>query len=121
LKTEIAEKFDQAVTGYDFKTDISVDPKDTFIGDSWYKFMVRCKYMIGVEGGARIHDPDSSIWKNGSAYLKAYPNCTFVEIESACYPDLDGKLNLIAISPRNLEACLARTCQVLLKGNTTGY
>jgi len=120
LKTQIAEAFLKALPRYKLKTDISVDPKDTFMGNSWYQFMVRCKYMIGVEGGATVHDPDGSISEKGRAYLKAHPDCSFEEIETACFPGLDGKLNLIAISPRHLEACVSRTCQVLVEGEYNG-
>ena len=120
LKTQIAEAFIKNVNRFGLKTDISVDPKDTFMGDGWYKFMVRCKYMIGVEGGATVHDRDGSIGIKGRAYLKEHPDCSFEEIETSCFPGLDGKLNLIAISPRHLEACVARTCQVLIEGEYNG-
>jgi hypothetical protein len=115
MKTLIAEVFNKAVKKFNLKTDISTNPKDTFMGHDWYKFMVRCKYMIGVEGGSTIHDPDGSIAIRSAAYLKEHPDCTFEEIENACFPGLDGKLQLIAISPRNLESCATRTCQVLVE------
>lgn len=120
MKTIIADVFNQKVTKFRIKTDISTNPKDTFFGHSWYKFMCRCKYMIGVEGGATINDPDGSIAIKSRRYLEANPNCTFEEIEAACFPGLDGKLQLIAISPRNLEACATRTCQVLVESTYNG-
>jgi hypothetical protein len=120
MKTIIADVFNEALKKFHLKTDISTNPKDTFMGLGWYKFMVRCKYMIGVEGGATIHDPDGSIAKRGAVYLKEHPNCSFEEIEEACFPGLDGKLQLIAISPRNLESCATRTCQVLVESTYNG-
>ena len=120
MKTTIADEFNKAVKKFTLKTDISTNPKDTFIGLGWYKFMVRCKYMIGVEGGSTVHDRNGSISKKGTAYLKEHPNCSFEEIEEACFPGLDGKLQLIAISPRNLESCATRTCQILVESTYNG-
>ncbi len=120
MKTIIADVFNKSIKKFKLNTDISTNPKDTFMGLGWYKFMVRCKYMIGVEGGATIHDPDGSIAIKGTEYLKQHPNCTFEEIEEACFPGLDGKLQLIAISPRNLESCATKTCQILVESTYNG-
>ncbi len=121
MKTIISDEFNKSIKNFPtLKTNISTNPKDTFLGLGWYKFMVRCKYMIGVEGGATVHDPDGSISKKSAAYLKEHPNCTFEEIEEACFPGLDGKLQLIAISPRNLESCATRTCQILIESTFNG-
>ncbi len=117
MKTLVAEVFKKELNNFNLNTSISTDPNDTFFGDDWYKFMVRCKYMIGVEGGSTVHDPHGDITKNGLEYLKKYPDCTFEEIEQACFPNLDGKLQYIAISPRHLEACATKTCQILVESS----
>jgi len=100
--------------------DISNRAQDTYLGDSWYKFLLRCKYTIGVEGGASILDRDGSIRDRTERYLKEHPGASFDEVESHCFPDQDGKLQLFAISPRHLEACATRTCQVLIEGDYNG-
>ena len=41
-------------------------------------------------------------------------------MEAACFPGEDGRLQLFAISPRHLEACATRTCQVLVEGDYSG-
>ena len=120
MKTEIAEIFNATLKKYNLNTSISTNPKDTFLGYDWYRFMVRCKYMLGVEGGSTVHDRDGSITIKGKAYLKEHPNCTFEEIENACFAGLDGKLQLIAISPRHLEACATKTCQLLVESTYNG-
>jgi len=120
LKSQIAGIFRNASKKYNLKTDISIDPKDIFLKEKWYKFLARCKYMIGVEGGATVLDKSGEIWKKGSAYVKERPNASFEEIEEACFPGLDGQLQLIAISPRHLECCMSRTCQVLVEGTYNG-
>jgi hypothetical protein len=120
MKTTIADEFNKALKNFKLNCSISTDPKDTFIGLGWYKFMVSCKYMIGVEGGATVLDSDGSIAKKGKEYLKQHPNCSFEEIERACFPGLDGQLQLIAISPRHLEACATKTCQLLVESTFNG-
>jgi hypothetical protein len=61
LKTKIADVFNVEAKKYDLVTDISTNANDTFLGDSWYDFLLKCKYFIGVEGGATVLDPDGSI------------------------------------------------------------
>ncbi len=53
-------------------------------------------------------------------YLDEHPDASFEEVEAACFPGEDGKLQLFAISPRHLEACATRTCQVLVEGEYSG-
>ena len=48
--------------------------------------------------------------------MQAHPQATFEQIEDSCFPADDGALSLFAISPRHLEACATRTCQVLVEG-----
>lgn len=120
LKTRIGEVFAEKVPRYGLKADISTRPEDTFFGNAWYKFMLRCKYMIGVEGGSAIIDRDGSIRERTLKYMEEHPTASFEAIEEACFPGLDGSLRLFAISPRHLEACAARTCQVLVEGEYSG-
>ena len=116
LKTKIAHVFREQASCASLKTDISVEEKDTIYGDAWYKFMLRCKYSIGAEGGSSVLDEDGNIWRRGTEFKALYPNATFEETEAACFSGMDGNLNLTAISPRHLEACATRTCQVLIEG-----
>jgi hypothetical protein len=119
-KGEIAGIFAERLKKYRLSSDISVRAEDTILGDGWYKFLVRAKYFIGVEGGATVLDWDGSIWKNGTEYMSLHPNAGFEEVEKVIFPDMDGKLQLIAISPRHLETCATRTCQVLLESSYNG-
>jgi hypothetical protein len=120
LKTKIAEVFKDLAPKNGFKIDISTEEKDTISGDKWFDFLASCRYFIGVEGGSTIIDPEGQIWRKGKAYQKQHPNASFEEFERNCFPDMNGNLDLIAISPRHLEACAAKTCQVLIEGNYNG-
>jgi hypothetical protein len=120
LKSRISDLFAEHAPRAGFKTDVSTRPEDTFFGDAWYEFLLRCKYMIGVEGGAGVLDRDGSIRARTEAYARAHPRASFDEIEANCFAGEDGKLGLFAISPRHLEACATRTCQVLVEGEYNG-
>lgn len=116
LKTQIAEVCQAKAERAGLVTDISNRPEDTFLGNDWYKFLLRCKYIIGVEGGASVLDRDGAVRKAADAYAAEHPGASFEEIEANCFPGMDGQLQLFTLSPRHLEACAARTCQVLVEG-----
>lgn len=120
LKTKIADVIALQARAYKLRTDISTKEKDTFHGDHWLNFLLRCKYFIGVEGGSTVFDPDGTIWKKGTEYLALKPNATYEEVEVACFSGLEGSIRLIAISPRHLEAVITKTCQILIEGDYNG-
>lgn len=120
LRQQIADAFQTEAPKHNLKTDISTRREDTLWADAWYKFLLRCKYTISVEGGASVLDRDGSIQRNTESYLSEHPDAAFDEVEQECFPGLDGGLRYVAISPRHLEACATRTCQVLIEGEYNG-
>lgn len=116
LKGQIAQAFQEKVPQTGLVTDISNHLDDIFLGDEWYKFLLRCKYTLGVESGSSLLDRDGRIRQKIEAYLACHPLANFDEIEAECFPNLDGSVDLFAIAPRHLEACATRTCQVLTEG-----
>jgi hypothetical protein len=120
LKGWIAERFAEEGRRLGLRVDISMNPADTLLGDAWYRFLLRCRFTIGVEGGASILDHDGQIRACVNAYTADHPDASFEEIERSCFPDLDGTFNLRAISPRHLEACATRTPQILIEGSYNG-
>ena len=120
LKQKIADVFAEKGNTFGLKLDISTSAADTLLGDEWYRFLCRCKYTLGVEGGTSIIDQDGSIKRRTEEYCDKDPHATFDEIEGACFPGLDGQFHGYAISPRHLEACATRTCQVLTEGEYNG-
>jgi hypothetical protein len=120
LKAAIDDAFRREAPKWGLSTDISTREEDTLLGDSWYRFLLRCKYTIGVEGGASILDRDGSIRVRTDQYAKEHPDASFSEVEAACFPGVDGSFKLFAISPRHLEACATKTCQVLIEGDYNG-
>jgi hypothetical protein len=120
LKRRIGEEFRRASPPHGLATDISMRDEDVLHGDDWFRFLASCKYTIGVEGGATILDRDGAIKERVERYLADHPDAGFDEVEAQCFPGEDGSLALMAISPRHLEACATRTCQVLVEGSYNG-
>jgi hypothetical protein len=120
LKVRVAEELRAAAQGAGLRLDLSTGEGDTLLGDEWYRFLLRCRYTVGAEGGASILDRDGAIKERTERYLAEHPGAGFEEVEAACFPELDGFLNLMALSPRHLEACVTRTCQVLVEGEYNG-
>ena len=120
LKQEIAEVFARRAPAYGLAADISTDGADMLLGNHWYRFLARCKYTLGVEGGTSILDRDGSFRVATERYLAQHPDASFEEVEAACFPGVDGTFRGYAISPRHLEACASRTCQILTEGSYNG-
>jgi hypothetical protein len=120
LKRRIGEVFAQAAPAAGLRADISMDESGVLAGDDWFRFLADCRYTVGVEGGATILDRDGELRRRTEDYLREHPGASFDEVEAACFPGEDGRLRLLAISPRHLEACATRTCQVLVEGDYNG-
>jgi hypothetical protein len=116
----IADAFADAGRRAGLRTDISLEARDTLVGDDWFRFLLRSRYTIGVESGAGILDRDGRIRACADAYVADRPGARFEEVEASCFPGLDGNLNLRTISPRHLEACATRTPQILVEGDYSG-
>jgi hypothetical protein len=120
LKWLVADVFKEKAPQRGLVVDISTRDEDVIPGDNWYRFLLRCKYQLGVEGGASILDWDGTYRKKTEEYLAQHPQATFEEVEKACFPGAEGSLRLHAISPRHFECCLTKTCQVLVEGDYDG-
>ncbi len=120
LKTRLTKDFGARARRAGFSTDLSLDPKDIFAGDDWFKLLLDCRYVLGVETGASLLDADGSVSSRISRYVSEHPDATFEQVESACFAGLDGQLDYRALAPRHLDAVLTRTCQVLVQGGYSG-
>jgi len=121
LKTRIADVFQKEAATRELNTDIKVGAEHFKMGDEWLRFLLDCRYTLGVEGGSHILDWDGSIHAAVTAQLKQIPNATYDDLILTCVPvEREGEINVVAISPRHLEACLTRTVQILVEGEYNG-
>jgi hypothetical protein len=120
LKAQLADVFNEKTRNTLLQVDISVKPSDTIVGDKWYDYLLSSKYTIGVEGGASVLDKDISIRERTVKFMQEHPDAAMDEIENNCFPGMDSNLQYFAISPRHLEACATKTCQILIEGHYNG-
>jgi hypothetical protein len=120
LKVEIGQAVERAAKARGLRVDISTRASHTLTGDDWYRFLASCRYTIGVEGGASVHDADGTVKECSDRYVATHPGAGLDEVEAACFPGRDGEIDYRAISPRHLECCATKTCQVLVDGDYNG-
>jgi hypothetical protein len=120
LKTEIGDAFAAAAPAHGLSCDISTRAEDALVGADWVRFLLACRYTLGVEGGASMLDRDGSLRQCCERLLAERPDAKYEELERECFPGRDGEFGLVALSPRHLEAVATRTCQVLIEGEYGG-
>lgn len=121
IKFRIADEFLKISNKYGIISDIKFGWQNFLKGDEWYRFLLNCKYIPGVEGGSSVVDWDGSLVDCVQNYLKINPNADYDDVEKHCISaGRDGEINVKAISPRHLEACLTKTCQILIEGSYNG-
>jgi hypothetical protein len=100
---EIGERVAAAAPSHGLSLDIrSMGLGEYLVGDDWLRFLLESRWVLGVEGGASINDRDGKL------------------MGSEPPPGRDGELDYRALSPRHLEAAVARTGQILIEGGYNG-
>ena len=117
---EMVSRFSALPASSGLVVDASSRPEDTFVGDDWFKFLLRSRYTLGVEAGSSVIIREASTFSDYWAFIQAAPEATFEEIESMFFPGMDGNIDYRVLAPRHLEAVLTRTGQVLIEGEYSG-
>lgn len=120
IKWQLTDAFLSYLKNSELKYSLSNNDKDVFLGLEWTKFLGSSRVVLGCEGGASLFDFDGRIRKNVDVYVDKNPDATFDETEKSCFLGLDYNISLFALSPRHIEACLTKTCQVLVEGKYHG-
>lgn len=120
-KVEIGRILGEEARRRGFRIDINpLNARDFLIGDRWFDFLLSCRAVLGVEGGASVLDWDGTIRERVDRYLRDHPDAGFEQTRAACFPGRDHAIGLACLSPRHFEAAMTRTCQVLLEGEYNG-
>ncbi|MEM4736749.1 MAG: hypothetical protein QXD41_02640 [Nitrososphaeria archaeon] len=120
IKWRIGEHFKEAISKYGhLKLDISCDYKDVLLGEDWYNFLGKCRFVLGSLSGSSLLDPEGEIQQKVRAFCKKKPNYSYEEVERNFFPSQD-RYFFTAISPRNIEAAFMKTGQILVKGPYSG-
>lgn len=122
LKTIVADEFLKYENDPDLQMDVSttIGNEKAYLGLDWYRFLLRCRTMLGCLGGSGLLDAFGTIREKVDAYVEKNPNASFAEVEKVCFPGEDGKIHMYALSPRHFECAMTKTCQVLVEGDYNG-
>jgi hypothetical protein len=120
FKWRLTEIFAEASARHGLQTDLSNDETKVFHGEAWYEFLCRSRAVLGSESGASLLDENGKLRARVEDYCANHPGANFEEVERACFPGLDGNLNLHVVSPRHFEAAMSRTTQVMIEGDYSG-
>jgi hypothetical protein len=119
-KSEIGARFAAHPATAGLRRDISTDPGDLIFGSRWHDFVENSRFCLASNSGSSLLDPVGTIRRCVERELIRKPSATFEDIEARCFPCEDGRYQLTAISPRNIEAAMANTVQVATPGPYSG-
>ena len=119
-KIKIANLFLTMIDQAKYKMDIKVGVEHLIKGRKWSKFLSSCRFVLGVESGSGALDKDGSIRLQILEELKNNPKISDIELYEKFVRNIDGNLNLKALSPRHFEAIESGTCQILYEGYYNG-
>lgn len=120
MKGVIAGVAEEAFGRMSFKTDISTNPKEVFLGEDWLRFLGDCRFNIGSEGGSSLWDPEGEFTDAVREYTTANPEASFDETAAACLQGQDRKYVFSAVSPRLFEAAMIGCGQLLIEAPYLG-
>lgn len=122
LKYSIAQKFLKALelSDVEIKTDISTSPRDMIPGGRWHHFIEDSKFCLVTPSGSSLFDPTGSLRKNINQYCKNNPDASYSEVAANVLGENYKQYFFTAISPRNIEAALAKTIQIATKSEYSG-
>jgi len=121
IKSVIGDRFIQALgTKKGFKFNISDGSGALIVGSDWHRFIGNSRAILGSNSGSSIRLRNSDIARTILNYQLRHPELTMDQLEEATVPAVDRGKNYTAISPRNVEAAMLNTLQILVPGDYSG-
>jgi hypothetical protein len=119
-KVYIGERFNELIAGTGLRADIDTSEGGRIYGDHWYRFMGRCRAMLGVESGTSYLDLEDEVNDDYAARIADGRPVTLEALLDGPLGRWDHNYSYRTISPRHLEAAAFRVCQVLFEGEYSG-
>jgi hypothetical protein len=116
----IGSRFLAEAERFGLRCDISWREEDRLYGDSWVRFLVNCRAVLGAESGASVCDFTGDIQSRVEAHVRQAPHASFDELRRLYFAEEDGRIRMNPISPRCFEAAAARTLMVMYPGEYAG-
>jgi hypothetical protein len=119
LKGAIGDDFRRHVEDLPIRLDISVAPSDSIRGEDWWDFVANSRGILGSPSGSsllvRNHEVAACLLHGNRLSWDGNQN-----EESHCTQLSDREHDFTAIAPRNVEAALLGTAQILVPGDYGG-
>ena len=121
IKANIGESFKLALgLNHNLKLDISTSKESFISGNRWYSFIANSKSILGSNSGSSVNVRNHSIINQLNQFKKVSPFANIHEIEQNVLEERDINKNYTGISPRNIEAAMLGTLQILVPGDYGG-
>ena len=119
-KALIGERFKELAARTQLKIDIDTNEQGRLYGEDWYRFLGRCRNVLGVESGTSYLDLEDEVLLDHRARLAAGRPVTLEALQSGPLGKWDNNFSYRTISPRHFEAAAFRICQVMFEGEYSG-
>jgi hypothetical protein len=116
IKGVLGDCFLGKVDSLNFSFDISTNPKDLIHGEKWHQFIANSKAILGSNSGSSVRLRNKEVFQRLRDYQLKHTEKTGDEVEEAVFAPNDREKEYTAISPRNIEAAMLGTLQILVKG-----
>lgn len=114
----IGRRFAELAAGSGLRLDIAGGEGDRLYGDDWYRFISRCRAVLGVESGVSAFDLEGEVYAEYVRLLEERGAVGIADLESLS--EWEDVVYYRTISPRHFEAAALRACQVLFEGRYSG-
>jgi hypothetical protein len=119
-KSSIGERFKALGAGTGLRVDIDTSEEGRLYGDDWYRFLGRCRAVLGVESGTSYIDLEDEVLHDYEARVADGRPVTLEALQQGALGRWDHNFSYRTISPRHFEAAAFRICQVLFEGEYSG-
>jgi len=119
-KVVIGERFKELARATGLRVDIDTSERGRLYGDAWYRFLGRCRAVLGVESGTSYLDLEDEVYRDYQERLAGGRPVTLEALLEGPLARWDHNFSYRTISPRHFEAAAFRICQVLFEGEYSG-
>ena len=119
-KRIIGQEFKRLTAHLNLKLDVETSVDRRIYGPEWYRFMARCRAMLGVEAGVSAFDMEDAVRLGARRLRHENPGIDDKELWEAVVRPWEDVVPYRMISPRHLEAAALGTTQILFTGAYTG-
>jgi hypothetical protein len=119
-KSFIGERFKELTAGTGLKVDIDTSEEGRLYGEDWYRFLGRCRAVLGVESGTSYIDLEDEVLRDYEARIADGRPVTLAGLQEGALGRWDHNYSYRTISPRHFEAAAFRILQVMFEGEYSG-